>query len=70
MQTHIRGEYKRSAAVRANRGLFKGRHFDREIVIRCELVHQLQIELAGSGDRDGGTEDFGDPDYDPAWVQR
>jgi len=31
--------------------VFKGRHFDRQIIVFvCELVHELQTELAGSCD--------------------
>src|SRR6266581_1077418 len=31
-----------------------------------ELVHELQAELAGSGDHDGGSGDLRDPYNDPA----
>src|ERR1700719_4885423 len=31
-----------------------------------ELVHQLQTELAGSGDHDGGSGDLRDPYHDSA----
>jgi len=31
-----------------------------------ELVHELQAELAGSGDDDGRSRDLGDPYHDPA----
>jgi hypothetical protein len=31
-----------------------------------ELVHELQTELAGSGDHDGGSGDLGDPYNDLA----
>src|SRR6266852_5412069 len=31
-----------------------------------ELVHEVQTELAGSGDHDGGSEDLRDPYNDPA----
>jgi hypothetical protein len=31
----------------------------------CKLVHELQTELAGSSDHDGGSEDFGNPYNDP-----
>ena len=31
-----------------------------------ELVHELQTELAGSGDHDGGSGDLDDPHNDPA----
>ena len=41
--------------------LFKGRHFDRQIIVLCgELVHELQTELAGSGDHDGRPRHFRD----------
>jgi hypothetical protein len=33
--------------------LFKGRHFDGQIIV-CRLVHELQAEPTGSGNRDGG----------------
>src|SRR5713226_6952292 len=47
--------------------LFKGRHFDRQIIhLVCELVHELQTELAGSGDHDGGSGDLRDP-YNSCW---
>ena len=31
-----------------------------------ELVHEFQVELAGSGDHDGGSGDLRDPYNDPA----
>src|ERR1700675_2880604 len=35
-----------------------------------ELVHELQAELAGSGNYDGGAGDPRDPYNDPRWAQR
>jgi hypothetical protein len=47
--------------------LFKGRHFDREIIIlSVSWLHELQTEFAGSGDHAGGSGDLGDAYNNPA----
>jgi hypothetical protein len=47
--------------------LFKGRHFDREIIILCVSWYtSFKLSLRGSGDHDGGSGDLGDAYNNPA----
>ena len=47
--------------------LFKGRHFDRQIIVLCVSWYtSFKLSLEGSGDHDGGSGDLRDAYNDPA----